>query len=117
MFKPLTLAILTAAFAVSPALAQNPDGSITLTPSKQYELLQETRDQVARITAELRSRNQKLGERVTKVEEKTAYIQAKPIGELQRRVLRIEESLTEIERKLAGVQKQVTVLHAKKADK
>lgn len=134
MFKSLTLAILMAAFAVSPALAQNPDGSITLTPSKLYEMIEVEKKKSTHQTEILKllrerlntlesrgdvqsKRHERQNERLSKVEEQTAYIQAKPIGELQRRVLLIEERLAESERKLAGVQKQITILHSKKADK
>lgn len=59
MLKKLTLAILAAAFVVSPVVAQNPDGSITLTPSKLYELIQETRGQAANVASMLKDRIKK----------------------------------------------------------
>jgi hypothetical protein len=84
---------------------ENPDGSVTLTPSKQYEMLTETREQVANCVNFLRNRIKKLEDRVFALEN-TSAINPSDTRRIQ-----------ELERIVHGLQKQVTILHGKKADK
>ena len=92
-------------FHVYQIVRENPDDSITLTPSKQYEMLVETRDQVAACVTFLRGRLQRLESRVAALEN-TSSINPSDTVRIQ-----------ELERIVHGLQKQVTILHGKKVDK
>lgn len=102
MFRKLTLAILAAAFVVSPALAQS-----------EVKSVQETREQTAHIAWGLRNKNQELTARVAELERReklhaTAIgnlavklnitdghvrkVDYQTIGEIQKRIMRLENT-------------------------
>lgn len=117
-WKRVCLIVVGSQIVLSAAVCaqSNPDGSVTLTPSKLYELVQETRDQVANIVRMNNRKEEVQDKKVTHLintvklmQENNAH-KAVVIHDLIARTY-------ELERKVAGVQKQVTVLHAKKADK
>lgn len=102
--KKLLIALALTLTAMPASIAQG------LGPQALDERINETRDQVAHVSA-------MLDRKIKKVDDRLTTLHATTIGQIQTRILRIESRLDDIERRLSGVQKQITVLHSKKADK
>lgn len=106
----LSLAVVIGGVFVFNAVdAKNPDGSITLTPSKLYELIEVEQKKSKHQTAIL----ELLRGRVSEIQKEADGIRQRANDA----AVNHEQRIVELERKVAGVQKQVTILHAKKADK
>lgn len=130
MKKPILIAGIIV-LAALPVMAQNPN--ITLTPSSLYGMIEKLKVQAEKLTGVALRQNQRqqLNEKRLDSLEREVLKQRDQVASLEHKVKRLvdtalaagrnrnqkEEQLAEIERRLAGVQKQVTVLHAKKADK
>lgn len=74
-----------------PAIHQLDKELVVLTPSKLYDLIE--------------------------VEQKKSKIQTRILAAFQDRLKVLEENVKELERKIMGMQKQITILHAKKVNK
>lgn len=102
-FKAFAVALATTLLVGS---AQAQDQNIVLTPTALYDLIEKERDARVKVTHVLLRVNARLTEQEREIQRlKTASILThQALNELRKRVV-------------PGIQHQVTVLHAKKADK
>lgn len=99
----ITALFVIAVYSMLPGLAQNPNQA--LTPTSLFGMIEKLQVQAEKLTGVALKQNQR------------QQLDEKRLDSLERECLKQREQVTELERKVAGMQKQITILHSKKADK